>query len=108
MEHAPVITGLLAKREEIGKQMAELERQIRKHKAEIAQIDGTIGLFSPGVVAAKREATRTPPKPLAANGTRCARPASARPPRRTGASRSGSRSACSRRSGARGCWPTTR
>ncbi len=32
MEHAPVIAGLLAEREEI----AELERQIRRHQAEIA------------------------------------------------------------------------
>ena len=58
MEHAPVISGLLAKRAEIGKQIAELERQIRGHKAEVAQIDGAIRLFSPDVVAAKREATR--------------------------------------------------
>ena len=58
MEHAPVIAGLLAKREEITKQIAELERQIRRHKAEIAQIDGTIGLFSVDVTHAKREVTR--------------------------------------------------
>jgi chromosome segregation ATPase len=58
VEHAPVIAGLLAKREEIAKQIAELERQIRKHKAEIAQIDGTIGLFAPDVKQAKREVTR--------------------------------------------------
>jgi chromosome segregation ATPase len=58
MENTPVIAGLLAKREEIAKQIAELERQIRKHKAEITQIDGTIGLFAPDVTAAKREVTR--------------------------------------------------
>ena len=58
MDHAPVITGLLAKRKEITKQIAELERQIKRHKAEIAQIDGTIRLFSPDVTHAKREATR--------------------------------------------------
>ena len=58
MERAPIISGLLAKREEITKQIAELERQIRKHKAEVAQIDGTLGLFAPDLVAAKREVTR--------------------------------------------------
>ena len=58
MDHAPVTTGLLAKRKEITKQIAELERQIKRHKAEIAQIDGTIRLFSPDVTHAKREATR--------------------------------------------------
>ena len=58
MEHAPVIAGLLAKREEITRQIAELERQIRRHKAEVAQIDGTIRLFSSDVVAAKRDITR--------------------------------------------------
>ncbi|HJS85844.1 MAG TPA: hypothetical protein VJ779_10315 [Acetobacteraceae bacterium] len=58
MEHAPVISGLLAKREEISKRIADLERQIRKHKAEMAQIDGTIGLFAPDVKQAKREVTR--------------------------------------------------
>ena len=44
----------------------------------------------------------------AASGTRCARRRSARLPRRTGVFRSGWQRACSRRSGARGCWPTTR
>ena len=58
IEHTPVVGGLLAKREEIAKQIAELERQIRRHKAEVAQIDGTIRLFSPDVVAAKRDITR--------------------------------------------------
>src|SRR3954469_17741846 len=42
------------------------------------------------------------------SGTRCARPRSARPLRRTDASRNGSRPGYSRRSGARACWPTTR
>ena len=58
MEHAPVIAGLLAKREEIGRQIVELERQIRRHKADVSQIDGTIRLFSPDVTQAKREVTR--------------------------------------------------
>ncbi len=58
MEHTPVVAGLLAKREEIAQQIAELERQIRRHKAEIAQIDGTIGLFAPDVKQAKREVAR--------------------------------------------------
>ncbi|HJS87768.1 MAG TPA: hypothetical protein VJ779_20130 [Acetobacteraceae bacterium] len=58
MENTPVVAGLLAKREEIAKWIAELERQIRKHKAEIAQIDGAIGLFAPDVTQAKREVTR--------------------------------------------------
>src|SRR5919112_754628 len=42
-----------------------------------------------------------------ASGTPWERRASARRPRPTGASRSGPGPGCSRRSGARGCWPTT-
>jgi hypothetical protein len=58
MEHIPVIAGLLAKREEIARQVAELERQIRRHKADIAQLDATIGLFAADVTQARREVTR--------------------------------------------------
>jgi hypothetical protein len=50
--------GLLEKRAEIDRAIADLERQIRRHKADMIKLDATIGLFSPNVVAAKREATR--------------------------------------------------
>lgn len=58
MEDAPVIAGLLEKRAEIERAIAELERQIRKHRADRAQLDATIGLFAPNVVEAKRRTTR--------------------------------------------------
>jgi hypothetical protein len=38
--------------------IAELERQIRVRRLEIAQLDATICMFAPTVIAAKREATR--------------------------------------------------
>ncbi len=58
MEKAPLITGLLEKRAEIEAAIAELERQIRKHKADMGQLDATIGMFAPSVTAAKRQATK--------------------------------------------------
>jgi hypothetical protein len=46
------------KREKIARATADLDRQIRKHRAEIAQIDGMIQRFAPGVVAAKRRISK--------------------------------------------------
>src|SRR3712207_5201193 len=58
MEHTAVVTGLLEKRAEIERAIAELEREVRKRRAEIMQLDKAIVLFAPSVVAAKREATK--------------------------------------------------
>ena len=58
METPQVVAALLEKRETIGKVIADLERQVRKHKAEIAKLDDTIGLFAPNVVQAKRHVSR--------------------------------------------------
>ena len=58
MEHTAVVTGLLEKRAEIERAIAELEREIRRRRAEIMQLDKAIVLFAPSVVAAKREATK--------------------------------------------------
>jgi hypothetical protein len=58
METPKVIEALLAKRSDIHSAIAELERQVRKHKAEIAKLDDTIRLFAPDVVQAKRAVTR--------------------------------------------------
>jgi multidrug resistance efflux pump len=58
METPQVIAALLEKRTDIRQSIAELERQVRKHKADMAQLDATIGLFAPNVVQAKREVSR--------------------------------------------------
>jgi hypothetical protein len=58
METPEVITALLEKRSQITGAIAELERQVRKHKHDMAQLDAAIKLFSPSVILAKREATR--------------------------------------------------
>jgi hypothetical protein len=58
MEDTPVVTGLLEKRAQIETAIAELERQIRVRRLEIAQLDATICMFAPSVIAAKREATK--------------------------------------------------
>src|SRR5580700_7199211 len=58
MEHAPVIAGLLAKRSSIEGEISELERQIRRHRSEVMQIDATILLFAPNLTRAKRDVTR--------------------------------------------------
>lgn len=58
MEDAAVITGLLEKRAKIEQAIAELERQVRARRLEVMQLDATLRLFAPSVVAAKREATR--------------------------------------------------
>jgi L-aminopeptidase/D-esterase-like protein len=58
MENPQIITALLEKRADIRASIAELERQVRKHKADMAQVDATIRLFAPNVTLAKREATR--------------------------------------------------
>ena len=58
MEDQPVIAGLLEKRAQIDTAIAELERQIRVRRLEIAQLDATICMFAPSVIAAKREATK--------------------------------------------------
>jgi hypothetical protein len=55
MEDAPVIAGLLAKRASIEGQIAELERDIRRRRAEVMQIDATILLFAPNLRRAKRD-----------------------------------------------------
>ena len=58
MENPDIIAALLAKRVEIGKLIADLQRQERKHKAEMVQLDAAIKLFAPNVTLAKREATK--------------------------------------------------
>jgi len=58
MENPDIIAALLAKRVEIGKGIADLQRQERKHKAEMVQLDATIKLFAANVTLAKREATK--------------------------------------------------
>lgn len=58
METPQVIQALLSKCSEIGAAIADLERQIRRHKTEIGKIDATIGLFAPNVVQARRPVTR--------------------------------------------------
>jgi len=58
MEDTQVIAGLLEKRAQIETAIAELERQIRVRRLEIAQLDATLCMFSPSVIAAKRNATR--------------------------------------------------
>jgi hypothetical protein len=42
IENAPVISGLLDKRASIESEIAELERQTRRHRSEVMQIDATI------------------------------------------------------------------
>jgi len=58
MEDAPVIAGLLAKRASIEGEIAELEREIRRRRSEVMQIDATILLFAPDLKRAKRDVTR--------------------------------------------------
>jgi multidrug resistance efflux pump len=58
MEEAAVISGLLEKRAELERSIAELERQIRMRRAEIGQLDSTICMFAPSIIDAKRQATR--------------------------------------------------
>ena len=58
METPQVIAALLEKRADIRSSITELERQVRKHKADMAQVDATIQLFSPSVTLAKREASK--------------------------------------------------
>jgi hypothetical protein len=58
MEDTPVIAGLLEKRAQIETAIADLEHQIRVRRMEIAQLDATICMFAPSVIAAKREATK--------------------------------------------------
>jgi len=58
MEDQAVISGLLEKRAEMEAGIADLERQIRARRLEIAQLDATICMFAPSVIAAKREATK--------------------------------------------------
>ena len=58
MENPDIIAALLAKRAEIGNAIAELQRQERKRKAEMVQLDATIKLFAANVTLAKREATK--------------------------------------------------
>jgi hypothetical protein len=58
MEDAPVIAGLLSKRASIEREIAELERDIRRRRSEVMQIDATILLFAPNLTRAKRDVTR--------------------------------------------------
>src|SRR6266567_196111 len=58
MELPQVVGALLEKRDVIGRAIADLERQVRRHKADVAQIDATIRLFAPDVVQARRQVTR--------------------------------------------------
>ena len=55
MESPDVIAALLAKRAELQRAIAQLQREARKHKADMAQLDATIRLFAPSVTLAKRE-----------------------------------------------------
>ena len=58
MEPIPLISGLLEKRAEIEKAIAELERQIRVRRRDMHQLDATIRMFAPSILEAKRQATR--------------------------------------------------
>lgn len=58
MESQNIIAALLVKRSEIQKAIAVLQREERKHKADMAQLDATIRLFAPSVTLAKREVTQ--------------------------------------------------
>ena len=58
MENPDIIAALLAKRAEIGRAVADLQRQECKHKAEMVQLDAAIKLFAPSVTIAKREVTK--------------------------------------------------
>ena len=58
MESPDIIAALLVKRAEIGKSIADLQRQERKHKAEMVQLDAVIKLFAPSATLAKHEATK--------------------------------------------------
>jgi len=58
MENPDIIAALLVKRAEIGKAIADLQRQERKRNAEMVQLDAAIKLFAPSVTLAKREATK--------------------------------------------------
>jgi hypothetical protein len=55
VETPDIIAALLAKRSEIQKAIALLQRKERKHKADMAQLDATIRLFAPSVTLVKRE-----------------------------------------------------
>lgn len=58
MEEAAVISGLLEKRAELERSIAELERQIRMRRSEIQQLDATICMFAPSIIDAEGKATR--------------------------------------------------
>lgn len=58
METPQVVAALLEKRADIGKEIADLERQVRKHKGEIERLEATIRLFSPDLVQAKRAVSK--------------------------------------------------
>jgi len=58
VESQDIIAGLLAKRSEIQKAIAALQKEERKHKADMAQLDATIRLFAPSVTLAKRGVTQ--------------------------------------------------
>lgn len=47
MERLPVVAGLLRKRAEIERVVADLEREVRRRKAEIVQLDATIRCLHP-------------------------------------------------------------
>jgi hypothetical protein len=49
---------LLAKREQIGKRIVDLRKQVTRHKAEIVRIDAAIALFATDLTAARRKASR--------------------------------------------------
>lgn len=58
MESGLVIGGLLEKRAELERSIAEPERQIRLRRAEIGQLDATICMLAPSIIDAKRQARR--------------------------------------------------
>lgn len=49
---------LISKRASIEREIAELERDIRRHRSEMMQIDATVLLFAPTLTRAKRDITR--------------------------------------------------
>jgi exonuclease VII small subunit len=57
MNDTTILSGLLAKRTELERAIAALDKQVRHIKHQIGQIDATIELFAPGVIAAKRQVT---------------------------------------------------
>ena len=66
MTDSHVISALRLKRAEIGGHIQDLEKRIARQRANLANLDATIKLFSPGA-----NPDAVPPKPIAGPGTLC-------------------------------------